>query len=63
MNVEIALATLRRHQNDLRARGIIHAAVFGSVARRDNRPDSDIDILFEFEPNARGLDLRLHAVE
>jgi predicted nucleotidyltransferase len=28
--------------------------VFGSVARGDDRPDSDIDILVEFEPGAEG---------
>jgi uncharacterized protein len=28
-------------------------ALFGSVLRADFRPDSDIDILIEFEPDAR----------
>ena len=28
-------------------------AVFGSAARSDMRPDSDIDLLVEFEPEAR----------
>ncbi|RJR14747.1 MAG: nucleotidyltransferase [Nitrospiraceae bacterium] len=28
-------------------------AVFGSVLRIDFRPDSDIDIIVDFEPNAR----------
>jgi predicted nucleotidyltransferase len=27
--------------------------VFGSVARGDNRPDSDIDIMVEIDPEAR----------
>lgn len=53
MNTEKALATLRRNEAALRQRGIRHAALFGSVARGDNRPDSDIDILVEFDPDAR----------
>ena len=32
------------------------AALFGSAARRDMNESSDIDILVEFLPNARGLD-------
>lgn len=34
----------------LRRLGIQHLAVFGSVARGDNRPDSDIDIAVEIMP-------------
>jgi predicted nucleotidyltransferase len=50
MNANDALATLRQSEDALRARGVAHAALFGSVARGDNRPDSDIDILIEFDP-------------
>jgi predicted nucleotidyltransferase len=54
MNAQDAIATLRRYESALRARGVAHAAVFGSVARGDNSPDSDLDILVEFEPGAEG---------
>jgi uncharacterized protein len=52
MNAEEVLKTLRRSEHTLRVRGVAHAALFGSIARGDNRPDSDIDILIEFDPNA-----------
>lgn len=33
--------------------GITRLEVFGSVSRGDDRPDSDIDILYELNPGAR----------
>jgi predicted nucleotidyltransferase len=52
MNSEEILARLREHEVALRARGVQHAALFGSCERGDNRPDSDIDIMVEFDPAA-----------
>lgn len=52
MNAEDALDALRRSEAALRARGVVHAALFGSMARGENRPDSDVDILVEFDPDA-----------
>ncbi|MCX7309635.1 MAG: nucleotidyltransferase family protein [Afipia sp.] len=52
MNSLEALETLRRSEKALRARGVRRAALFGSVARGDNRPDSDIDIMIEVDPDA-----------
>jgi predicted nucleotidyltransferase len=54
MRRDDVIARLKEAEPALRARGIRRAAVFGSVARGDDRPDSDIDILVEFEPGREG---------
>jgi predicted nucleotidyltransferase len=43
----------RDREAELRAQGVAHAALFGSVARGDDRPGSDIDIMVEIAPEAR----------
>jgi predicted nucleotidyltransferase len=53
MNSSEALETLRRFEPALRDRGVMHAALFGSVARGHNRANSDIDIMIEIDPDAR----------
>ena len=52
MDRQTIIATLRANEAALRARGVAHAALFGSRARGDNRSDSDIDIMIEIEPEA-----------
>jgi predicted nucleotidyltransferase len=52
MNKDAIIARLRAAETDLRARGVAHAALFGSRARGDFRPDSDTDILIDIEPSA-----------
>ena len=51
-NREHVIATLRAHEQILRHRGVLHAALIGSVARGEARPDSDIDIMIELVPDA-----------
>jgi predicted nucleotidyltransferase len=47
-----SVRALRRREGWLRAMGVVHAAVFGSVARGDDRPSSDVDVLVELAPQA-----------
>ena len=52
MHGQEIIDTLRQNESALRARGIHHAALFGSRARGDNRPDSDTDIMIDLDPKA-----------
>lgn len=44
------LSLLRAHADELRARGVLHLGVFGSVARGDDTDASDVDVAVEFDP-------------
>lgn len=44
---------LREHAPQLRALGVERAALFGSVARGEAGPDSDIDIGVQLDPKAK----------
>ncbi len=50
MDSQEILDRLRENEAALRARGVTHVALFGSRARGDNRPDSDIDLMVEIAP-------------
>ena len=40
---------LANHKAELKAQGVKSLAVFGSVARGEATPDSDVDLIGEFE--------------
>ena len=44
MDTPEIIAALRENEAALRAQGVSHVGLFGSRARGDNRPDSDIDL-------------------
>ena len=52
MRRDAIIARLKGAEAELRARGVIHAALFGSVARGEDRPDSDIDVMVEIDPDS-----------
>ena len=46
------IATIRDNATAIKAEGVTKLAIFGSRVRGDHRPDSDIDILVDVEPDA-----------
>ena len=57
------IATLREHAAELREAGIRHDGLFGSLARGEANPASDIDLVVELDPAARIGMIRLAGIE
>ena len=55
MTADEATAKLRRHEAELRRMGLKSLYLFGSTARGDARPDSDVDIFIDYDPTIFGL--------
>lgn len=53
MTVEEVRTALAGHRAALRAMGVLRLQLFGSVARGDARPDSDVDLLVDLDPARR----------
>ena len=51
INLDYVLQTLCDQQTELRRLGMAHATVFGSVARGEERAESDIDVVVELDEN------------
>lgn len=50
---EAILATLRSHESSLRQSGIVRLSLFGSAARNQRGPSSDIDLLAAYDDSRR----------
>ena len=48
MQRERAIEILRTHAGELKRRGVTGLYLFGSVARGEARPESDIDLFFDY---------------
>ncbi len=55
MDRDTAIRLLRAHEAELRGLGVRHLYLFGSVARNEARPDSDVDLFFDREWGALSL--------
>jgi predicted nucleotidyltransferase len=63
VTAEKVIAVLRAQEPRLRAAGIRALSLFGSVARGEARPDSDIDLVAELDPAAKMDLIRLVGLE
>ena len=53
MKRDEAISRLQQHEADLKRLGVEHLFMFGSTARGENRPDSDLDIVINLDPEMR----------
>lgn len=53
MDKETAIARLKAKEAELRAMGVVSLSLFGSTARGDQRPDSDVDVAACLSPDRR----------
>ena len=57
MTCKQIISTLRAHEAEIRAKGVVRLALFGSRMRGDHRPDSDLDVLVDIDPTLERFSL------
>jgi predicted nucleotidyltransferase len=55
MDRAAAIAKLKEHEAEFRRLGVEHLYLFGSTARDEARPDSDVDLFFDHPVGSLGL--------
>jgi predicted nucleotidyltransferase len=66
MTRKAVISRIRRHRAELEKLGVKSLSLFGSVARGEERPNSDVDILVEFKGRAtfdRYMDTKFYLEE
>ena len=53
MKRDEVIATLRAHERELKALGIVRLGVFGSVARGEDTEESDVELMVTFDEAQR----------
>jgi hypothetical protein len=53
MDKGLVIETLRMHEPELKAAGIVHLRLFGSIARGEASARSDIDLIADFDRSKR----------
>jgi len=53
LTCDVAMARIAGAEPAIRALGVARLALFGSVARDEARPDSDVDVLVQFSPGQK----------
>jgi uncharacterized protein len=61
MNRDSVLTTLKQLEPKLRAHGVAALYLYGSYARDEAKPDSDIDVLVEFADGQEDFDRYMDA--
>jgi len=53
MSQDEIISALRAHERELKKAGVASLSLIGSIARREDRPDSDVDVLVRLTDEAR----------
>ena len=51
------ISALKARKAEIRAKGVLHLALFGSRMRGDHRKNSDLDVLVDIDPKLRRFSL------
>jgi uncharacterized protein len=62
MKQDEIIARIRKHADAIRAEGATSLYLFGSAAREDMGPTSDIDVFVDFDPEGRFSLLNLSGI-
>jgi uncharacterized protein len=63
MDKDGVVQTLRAHELELKAAGIVHLRVFGSVARGEASPSSDVDLMADLDGSKKFSLLDMSSLE